>query len=133
MRPGLSEKGTVSYSPLGDGTIKPDDEIAVPVTVTNGPRDHSNFYGIASVSVRLVRYDDKGKQRGTAGSFKADDKTEVVGDYPGSGKVTQAPVTKVLRGKLPAGSFANERIAIRVQMTGTGIEVRHDYAYRWVP
>lgn len=133
MRPGLSEKGTVSYSPLGAGAIKPDDEIAVPVTVTNGPRDHSNFYGIASASVRVVRYDKKGKQRGTAGSFKADDKTEVVGYYPGAGKVTQAPVTKVLRGQLPAGSFANERIAIRVQMTGSGIEVQHDYCYRWVP
>lgn len=133
MRKGMSETGSITYTPPGGGTLEPDGKVAITITVTNAPRAHGNFYGIAAASAGVVRLDAEGRQRGNPGWFRAADGATTVGYVSGRGSVTQAPVTKVFEGAVPAGSVAGERLAIRVQLSGGGLQVNHDFVFRWTP
>jgi hypothetical protein len=129
MRNGMSETGIVTWTSPPE-IILPDETISVKLTATNGPRDHDNFDGIASVKVGLMRLDKDGKATGNLSEWQDSAGTYLVGYLSGKGKVTQSEVSAIIPGKLGTGADG-QKISIMVRAQGNGISVDTEYLYVW--
>lgn len=130
MRNGMSETGTVTWTSPPE-TILPDQTVSVKLTAVNGPRDHDNFDGIASVKVGLQRLDKDGKITGNLSDWLDASGAYLVGYISGRGKVTQSEVAATMTGKLGTGSTDGQRISVLVRAQGNGISVDTEYIYEW--
>lgn len=132
MKNGMSESGTVTWTPPSKSTIRPGDVVSVSLTSLNAPRDHSNFFGIASIKVQLYRLDKDGKRVGNpVAYFKGENGQEVLGyGYP-RGNQTKALRSLTVSHKFGAGSTEGDRMSICVNASGVSQSVQTEYVYEW--
>lgn len=132
MKNGISESGTVTWTAPSKSTIRSGDVVSVDLTSLNAPRDHSNFFGIASIKVQLCRLDKAGKRVGSPGAyFKDGDGQDILGyGYP-KGNQTKALRRRTVSLRFSGGSSEGERISICVAASGAGQSVESEYIYEW--
>jgi hypothetical protein len=132
MRNGMSESGTVTWSPPSKTLIRSDDIVSVNLTAINAPRDHSNFYGIISITVKVWPLKEDGTRNGNPTSYFSDDNgLEILGYVASAGPATKELVKATVSDQFKAGSSEGQKMSIVISAQGGGQVVETEYIYEW--
>ena len=132
MRNGMSESGTVTWSPPSKTLIRPDDVVSINLTAINAPRDHSNFYGIISITVKVWRLNEDGTRNGNPISYFSDGNgLEILGYVVSEGPATKELVKATVSEMFKGGSSEGQKMSIVVSAQGGGQIVETEYIYEW--